>query len=100
MNRIIVSLACILVLSATFPLESAKAVPFYKKVFDGMYRPLSRLKTTCAVCHPGKSKRALNLYGTALAEELGETNVRDREAVERALKAIEHLLPTTPKRQN
>lgn len=100
MTRIIVSLVCLLLLSTVFPPEPARAIPFYKNVFDGMYRPRSGAKTTCAICHPSKSKRILNRYGTALTEELGESNVRDREAVERALKAIEHLLPKTPKRQN
>jgi hypothetical protein len=80
------------------PPDTANALPFYKKVFDEMYRPRTGFKTSCAVCHPRKSKRILNEYGTALAEELGETGVNDRERVRRALKAIEHLLPRSPKR--
>jgi len=98
MKRVTVSLVCLLVLSAMFPPDTAKALPFYKNVFDEMYRPRTGFKTSCAVCHPRKSKRELNRYGTALAEELGETGVNDRERVRRALKAIEHLLPRSPKR--
>lgn len=98
MKRVAVLLVCVLVLSATFPPASVNARPFYKQVFDEMYRPRTGFKTTCAVCHPRKPKRILNGYGTALAEELGDPGVIDRERVMRALKAIEHLLPGSPRR--
>lgn len=98
MKRVTVSLVCLLVLSTMFPPESAKAVPLYKKVFDEMYNPRHEVKTTCSVCHPSKSKRFLNRYGTALAEELGEKRVTDRERIRRAMKAIEHrFFPSLPK---
>jgi hypothetical protein len=91
MKRVAVSLVCLLVLSTVFPPESVNATPLYKKVFDELYR--SRFpgpKTTCAVCHTSKSKQHLNRYGTALAEELGEKGVTDRERIRQAMKAIEH----------
>jgi hypothetical protein len=51
-NRIIVSLVCLLLLSTVFQPEPAKAIPFYKNVFDGMYRARSGPKTTCAIFIP------------------------------------------------
>ena len=99
MKRVTVSLVCLLVLSTMFPPERVNATPLYKKVFDENYRPRSGKKTTCAVCHPKKSKRYRNRYGTALAEELGGKRVTDRERIRQAMKAIEHLLPTITKKK-
>jgi len=98
MKRVTVSLVCLLVLSAMFPPDTAKALPFYKNVFDEMYRPRTGFKTSCAVCHPRKSKRELNEYGAALDEELGDKDRRDPVVVAEAMRAIEHLLPRSPKR--
>jgi hypothetical protein len=99
MKRVIVSLVCLLVLSAIFPPASVNARPFYKKVFESLYVPrVPRLKTSCAVCHPSKSKLRLNRYGNALDEELMGKDRSDPVVVARALKAIEHLLPRSPKR--
>ena len=98
MKRVIVSLVCLLVLSTMFPPERVNATPLYKKVFDEMYVPRNSVKTTCAVCHPKKSKRYLNRYGTALNEELGGKRVTDRERIRQAMKAIEHrFVPGLPK---
>ena len=99
MKRVIVSLVCLLVLSAMFPPGTANALPFYKKVFDSLYTPrVPQLKTSCAVCHPSKSKRELNRYGRALDEELQGKDRRDPLVVADAMRAIEHLFPGLPKR--
>jgi hypothetical protein len=96
MKRVIVSLVCLLVLSTMFPPERVNATPLYKKVFDEMYVPRNSVKTTCAVCHPSRSKKKLNRYGTALNEEHGGKRVTDRERIRRAMKSIEHLFPRLP----
>jgi len=98
MKRITASLVCLLVLSTLFSSSAVNARPIYKSVFTELYSPgLPRVKMTCAVCHPGKQKRELTRYGKALAEALGRKNVKDRERIRRAMKAIEHRFPGLPK---
>ena len=69
----------------------AEARPTYKKAFEKTYPQFVRndRRLSCALCHPGDSKKNRNHYGAALAEELGETNVMDGEKIIEALKAIE-----------
>ncbi|MBC7815948.1 MAG: hypothetical protein IAG10_03510 [Planctomycetaceae bacterium] len=92
-RRILRSLWLVASLVAVFVLVSARpsdARMPYKKGFDILYKE-NLPKTgavTCAVCHPGETKRELNRYGKALAEELGEKDVRDMERILAALKAI------------
>lgn len=101
MKRVIVSLVCVLILSAMFPPDSVNARPLYKKVFDSLYVPrVPRLKTSCAVCHPSKSKLRLSRYGQALDEELDGKDRRDPVVVAEAMRAIEHLFPGLPKGGN
>lgn len=65
------------------------ARPLYKKAFDTEYKTvLTARKTTCTVCHSGDDKRKRNHYGKALAEELGEKNVREFDKIVEALRAV------------
>ena len=65
------------------------ARPNYKKCFDLVYKDkLKNNKVTCAVCHSGDGKKQLNHYGKAIAEELGERNVKDEEKIIAAIKAV------------
>ena len=94
MKRIVLTSVCVLALSATFPPDTANALPLYKKVFDSLYVPRApRQKTSCAVCHPSKTKRELNRYGRTLAEELRGKDTKNPAVIARAMKAIEHLFP-------
>ncbi len=69
---------------------TADARPQYKKAFDALYSK----KTACALCHPNKeSKKERNEYGDALGKALGEKNVKDVDAVNKALKAVEEKMP-------
>ncbi len=98
MKRIVLASVCVLALSATFPPDTANALPLYKSVFDSLYVPRTpRLKTNCAVCHPSKSKRELNRYGRTLAEELRGKDTKDPAVIAQAMKAIKHLFPGLPK---
>jgi hypothetical protein len=75
-------------LMAVAPRSEARLL--YKKCFDKVYPNIggSGGKTTCNVCHHGDSKKNLNRYGQALAEELGEKNVTDEDKIIEAIKAI------------
>lgn len=69
-----------------------EARPNYKKAFDTCYAEIAKKRgTTCNVCHSvgTDDKKRRNHYGVALAEELGEKNVKDLEKIIEALKAIE-----------
>ena len=84
------SLALVLVLASA---RQCDARLLYKKGFETLYKEkLKDGRITCAVCHPSgeeKTKRDLNRYGQALANELGEKDVKDMDKILRALKAIE-----------
>lgn len=70
----------------------SNARPLYKKCFDTvvktMFPKFETRKSSCTVCHDGDSKKKLNHFGKALAEELGESNVRDEEKIIAAIKAV------------
>lgn len=88
-----ICLACSLAIAFVVAAERpSDARPLYKKCFDKVvnetFPKLERGKSTCAVCHDGDSKKSLNHFGKALAEELGEKNVRDEEKIIAAIKAI------------
>ena len=81
------SLAALFFFAAEHP---SAARPLYKKCWEVVYKDkLKRDRVTCAVCHPGDSKKELNHYGKAIAEELGEKNVTDVEKIIAAIKAVE-----------
>ncbi len=68
------------------------------KVFKELYLARTpRVKATCAICHPARSKEHRNRYGQALEEALGEKNVKDHERIREAMKSIEHLFPGLPR---
>lgn len=79
-------LLAVMSLIAVAPRSEAR--PLYKKAFDTVYADIAKQKTTCAICHHGDSKKNLNHYGQALAEELGEKNVKDMDKILEAIKAI------------
>lgn len=83
-------LVCSLAIAFVIEAErSTDARPLYKKCFDTVYKDkFKNQKVTCAVCHSGDDKKHLNHYGKAIAEELGEKNVRDQEKIIAAIKAV------------
>ncbi len=85
---LVISLAVLFFIASQRPSD---ARPLYKSCWDEVYKdalkPFNR-RVTCAVCHPGDNKKDLNHYGKAIAEELGEKNVKDREKIIAAIKAV------------
>lgn len=82
------SLAITLLIASQRPSD---ARPLYKSCWDEVYKDILKPlggKVTCAVCHPGDSKKNLNHYGKAIAEELGEKGVQDREKIIAAIRAV------------
>ncbi len=81
------SLAIAFFLTSERPSE---ARPIYKKAFDFVYKDVLKTnKASCAVCHsPGDDKKHLNHYGKAIAEELGEKNVKDFDKIVAAIRAV------------
>ena len=66
------------------------ARPNYKKCFDTVFKGVGKdNKTNCNVCHVAGSddKKRLNHFGKAVAEELGEKNVKDDAKIIAAIKA-------------
>ena len=94
-NRLVLRPLCLVSsLALLFFIASQRpsnARPLYKMCWEEVYKdvlkPLNG-KVTCAVCHPGDSKKQLNHYGKAIAEELGEKNVTDKEKIIAAIKAV------------
>lgn len=73
-------------------LSSADARPRYLQVFKEFYPDRSET-ATCAICHPRTKKTERNEYGIAVGEALGKKNVKDDEAIKKALKKAEGKLP-------
>ncbi len=70
--------------------RSGDARPNYKRCFDTAFPKIGKLgKTNCFVCHVAGSddKKPLNHFGKAVAEELGEKNVKDDAKIIAAIKA-------------
>lgn len=66
------------------------ARPNYKRCFDVVFKDIAKnIKTSCNVCHVAGSddKKLLNHFGKAVAEELGEKNVKDDAKIIAAIKA-------------
>ena len=98
MKRIVLTVTCLLVVASVLTPSPAEARPLYMRVFKEMYLSrFPRVKATCAICHPSKSKRHLNRYGKAFEEALGDKNVKDEERVRETMKSIEYLFPGLPK---
>ncbi len=74
-------------LAIVLGVTSAEARPLYKTVWERTYE-VSSQRIDCALCHPGKSKADRNQYGQALADELGEKNVKDETKIEEAIRRI------------
>ena len=77
-----------IVIAAT---RSADARPKYNEVFAKKYAAnAAAVGEKCAVCHIGKpNEKKWNDYGTATGKALGEKNVKEGEAVEKALDKVE-----------
>ncbi len=78
--------------------ETARAMPPFKKVFDTKYvKPdgdekqkafaASVKKHNCNVCHKGKTKKMRNAYGEAL-DKLIEKTEKDPKKIEEALNKV------------
>jgi hypothetical protein len=70
------------------------ARPQYKETFEQKYPALSAEveKVKCGVCHPPNAeekKKVRNNYGQSLEKTLNAKNVGDKEAIMKALNAIE-----------
>ncbi len=82
-----------LVWAVGFPTQ-ADARPQYKKEFEAKYPGMAAqiAKVKCGICHPPgakEKKKARNNYGQALGKVLNAKNVSDKEAILKALGAIE-----------
>lgn len=88
--RSFVALSLIMAAFSLFAVN-AEARPKYKSAFEKTYPHFVRndRKLTCALCHPGDTKKSRNHYSEALAKELGEKNVMEDDKIIEALKAIE-----------
>jgi|JI6StandDraft_1071083.scaffolds.fasta_scaffold225608_1 hypothetical protein len=73
-------------------LQSADARPRFLSVFKEFYPDRSET-AKCAICHPSTKKTERTEYGMAVDEALGEKNVKDDEAIKKALKKAEGKLP-------
>lgn len=84
-------LACLLVVVFLVASERpGDARPNYKRCFDTAFPKIGKLnKTNCNVCHVEGTddKKRLNHFGKAVAEELGEKNVKDDAKIIAAIKA-------------
>ncbi len=86
----VVCLASVCLLLSPSQHAEVQARPAYKGAFEKLYPKVkSGNKVTCAVCHPGKSKKNLNHYGEALKKELKKPNIKDKKAIIKAMKEIE-----------
>lgn len=96
-NRLLLRPLC-LVSSLTIVLfitseRPGDARPNYKACWEEVYKDTVKKigkngKVTCAVCHVGDDKKHLNHYGKAIAEELGEKAVKDKEKIIAAIKVV------------
>lgn len=86
----LVSLLAVLIVAASE--RPSPARPNYKKcadiVFRELFPKLDLSRTNCNLCHSGDDKKKLNHFGRAVAEELGEKNVKDEKKIIAAIKAV------------
>ena len=72
--------------------SNAVARPKYKDAISALYPELTKKhgvdgKLSCAVCHPGKSKKDRNNYGVAFGDKLEKKNETAEAKITEALKA-------------
>ncbi len=77
--------------------QEASARQQYQKALGKIYPDLlkkhgkgeeGKKKFECKVCHPGKSKKQRNDYGTALAKALGKKNEKDEDKIKEAIEKV------------
>ena len=69
--------------------SGVQARPAYKTAFAKKYPDVDKAKkVSCAVCHPEKSKKVKNDYGTALGKVVAK-NEKDADKIAEALGKIE-----------
>ncbi|MBI1902477.1 MAG: hypothetical protein HYS13_15350 [Planctomycetia bacterium] len=79
--------------------STAKAIPPFKKEWDGMYAkdgtPIAKAATEakCNVCHKGTNKKMRNDYGMAISSLIKKTE-KDPEKIRAAILKVEKM--TTP----
>jgi hypothetical protein len=71
--------------------EDAVARPQYQAVFHNQYPAYGQVR--CSFCHPEPSKKWHTEYSAALKEALGVKNVKDKDAIRRAMWEVESKLP-------
>lgn len=96
-NAVRVSCAVLLVAGLAVSTGSnAVARPKYKDAISALYPELAKKhgtngKLSCAVCHPGKSKKDRNNYGVAFGGKLEKSNETDAAKITAALEAAAKL---------
>lgn len=84
MRKLIAVAVAGLMLASAFT-GGADARPGYMKEFKSKYTKVAENnKITCAVCHPGKSKKDRNDYGKALGKSIAK-NEKDAKKIGEAL---------------
>ena len=78
-----------LILAACFVVAAmfsgvAEARPAYNKAYIAKH---GKNEKKCGVCHPEKSKKVRNDYGKAMGKALGGKNIKDADAIKKALDA-------------
>ena len=82
------AVACLAFHIATIAVAPAR--PQYLAQFGRTYSefPIKR-ESRCAICHCGTSKKGHNDYGDAIEKVLEGKNVKERAAIEKALRMVE-----------
>jgi hypothetical protein len=81
----------LIALSVSFP-SAASARPKCMSTFNELYREhyaRDLRAMQCTVCHRGEKKTDLWKYGETLSEALGAKNVKNPDAIQRALRDVE-----------
>lgn len=109
---VLLSGAVALGMFAGLGVETASAIPPFKKEFDAKYvnkdsqDPVAVAfveateKVKCNVCHKGKDKKLRNAYGEALAQLLDKKeDAKNPEKIQQALDKVASL-PSNPEDEN
>jgi hypothetical protein len=76
--------------------KTAKAIPPFKKEWDGMYAkdgaPIAKVaaEAKCNICHKGTDKKMRNGYGMAISSLIKKTE-KDPEKIREALTKVEGM---------